>query len=396
MALVESALAWVIANKTLFYSLILCYLFYLALKLATQYHAKHKSTYLLGATVVLLGAFDMWSRIHESQIKAFFEQFRFLLVLIPLGVFLIFSILEDKRKKAVEERQKLRGAFSQYVSPSLVDEITKHPEKLKLGGEKKALTVFFSDIRGFTTLSEKLSPEELVAFLNDYLTAMTNIVLDNKGLIDKYIGDAIMAFWGAPIDDKDHATRACNTAVLMKKEMDRISADFRKMGRPEIKIGMGVNTGDMVVGNMGSDKRFDYTVIGDNVNLASRLEGLTKQYHVGIIITETTKDFIEGRGFAVRELDKVAVKGKSKPIRIFELVGLAKDVNPQQQRGLALFELGLRAYYTQQWVKARASFTEAVAVHHDETAQIFLDRIQEFEKHPLAKDWDGVFVATSK
>jgi adenylate cyclase len=191
---------------------------------------------------------------------------------------------------------------------------------LKLGGQKKEMTVLFSDIRGFTTLSEKLEPEKLVAILNEYFTAMTEVILQSGGVLDKFIGDAIMAFWGAPQEAPDHAQRACRTALKMIAKLEELKKEWSKRDLPEINIGVGINSGQMIVGNMGSAKRFDYTVIGDNVNLASRLEGLNKQYGTSIIISQFTYDKVKEK-FEGEFLDKVAVKGKEIPVEIFKLVG---------------------------------------------------------------------------
>lgn len=396
MALFEMAVEFFRQNITVFYSLFLTYAFYLALKLTVTYQKKHDSKYLFIATFVLIGAFYLWSKIYEQYIKAFFEQFQFLLVLIPLSIFLISSIMENRRAKENEEKKKLRGAFQQYVSPDIVEEITKNPDKLKLGGDKKVLSVFFSDIRGFTTLSEKMNPEELVSFLNQYLSKMTDIVLENKGLVDKYIGDAIMAFWGAPMDNADHAIDACTAAIRMKKKMVEFSEECKKKGLPEIKIGMGINTGDMVVGNMGSDKRFDYTVIGDNVNLASRLESLTKQYHIGINISQTTFDMIKGKGFSARQMDLVAVKGKTKPVKIYELIGFEKELSKKELELVKEFDEGVDLYLGKKWKEALKIFEECRQKHNDETSDVYIERCKEFIKNPPAKEWDGVFIAKSK
>jgi len=396
MALFE----WLVANVgqwlSLFYSLILCYLFYLALKLAAAYHRTHEPKHLLLATVVLLGAFEIWSRIHETDIKAFFEQFRFLLVAVPLGVFLIYTIQEGRRAKESEEKKKLRAAFHQYLAPSVVEEVIKNPDRLKLGGEKKTLTVFFSDVRGFTSISEKLSPEKLVLLLNEYLNAMTSIILDNKGLVDKFIGDAIMAIWGAPVDDRQHAAHACTSAILMKRRLVDLTKDFEKRGLPRIDIGMGINTGEMVVGNMGSDQRFDYTVMGDNVNLASRLEGQTKNYHVSIIITEGTYEHVKGAGFTCRELDLIAVKGKSKPIRIYELCETNENADAHLAKRNALFEKALSHYFHKRFDDALVLFKQCRKEHHDETSDVFIGRCEEYKKNPPPATWDGAYVASSK
>jgi adenylate cyclase len=221
-------------------------------------------------------------------------------------------------------------------------------------------------------------------------------VLENNGLVDKYIGDAIMAFWGAPMDNANHAIDSCTTAIKMKRKMMEFSDECKKKGLPEIKIGMGINTGDMVVGNMGSNKRFDYTVIGDNVNLASRLESLTKQYHIGINISQTTFDMIKGKGFAARELDFVAVKGKSKPVKIYELVGFENDITKKEKDLIAHFEKGVKHYFSKEFKEALKAFEECKEKYDDETSDVYIERCKEFIKNAPPKDWDGVFVAKTK
>jgi adenylate cyclase len=222
-----------------------------------------------------------------------------------------------------EQREKLyiRRTFSKFVSKGVVDELLKHPEKIKLGGEKKQLTVLFSDIRGFTSISEQLTPEELVEHLNIYLQGMTNIVIKTDGTLDKYIGDAIMAFWGAPVPQEDHALRACKACIEMMEILEDMNAVWKEEGKPPLDIGIGLNSGDMVVGNMGSAARMDYTLMGDNVNLGSRLEGTNKVYGTHIIISEYTYDLVADNVYA-RELDLIKVKGKELPVRIYELMGI--------------------------------------------------------------------------
>lgn len=225
-----------------------------------------------------------------------------------------------------KEKKKIKGAFQYYVTASVMDEILKHPEKLKLGGEEKELSVLFSDIRGFTTISEKVSPEILVGLLNEYFTAMTDIVLKYNGYLDKYIGDAIMAVYGAPIEQNDHAVKVCLTAVEMMAKLNELKVVWVARGLPQIDIGIGINSGKMIVGNMGSKRRFNYTVVGDNVNLASRLEGLTKEYQAPIIISESVYETVKDK-FLCRELGSVTVKGKEIATRIFELVGTLPEEN---------------------------------------------------------------------
>jgi adenylate cyclase len=238
-----------------------------------------------------------------------------------LGVESYKFLIEEKEKKRV------RGAFQRYVPPSVVEEILSHPDKLKFGGEKRELTVLFSDIRGFTTYSEKVPPEQVVEILNQYLTAMVEVVFQNQGTLDKFVGDEIMALFGAPIPYPDHAEKACVTALGMVAELERLCAKWKTEGREGFEIGIGINTGDMVVGNLGSSQLFDYTVIGDNVNLGARLEALNKDYQTKfhIIISEATYQRVKEKAL-VRQLDSVLVKGKTRPVVIYELLGMDEGI----------------------------------------------------------------------
>ncbi|PKL40883.1 MAG: adenylate/guanylate cyclase domain-containing protein [Spirochaetae bacterium HGW-Spirochaetae-1] len=218
-----------------------------------------------------------------------------------------------------QEKKYIRQTFSKFVSKSVVDELLKSPDKLKLGGEKKILTVLFSDIRGFTSISEKLTPEKLVEHLNHYLQAMTDMVFKYDGTLDKYVGDEIMAFWGAPIEMENHALMACKCALEQMEVLHKMNENWRNEGKPELNIGIGINTGDMVVGNMGSSSRMDYTLMGDNVNLGARLEGTNKVYGTYIIISEFTYEHVKDN-VVVRELDLIKVKGKELPVKIYELL----------------------------------------------------------------------------
>lgn len=228
----------------------------------------------------------------------------------------VYRVLTEQR-----EKWHIRQTFSKFVSKSVVDELLKSPEKLKLGGEKKLLTVLFSDIRGFTTLSERMTPEELVVKLNHYLQIMTDIVIRYNGTLDKYVGDEIMAFWGAPIPQDDHALLACSAAVEMLERLDEMNHEWRRQGLATLDIGIGINTGPMIVGNVGSTSRMDYTLIGDNVNLGARLEGTNKIYRTHIIISEFTHKQVKDH-VVVRELDLIQVKGKEKPVTIYELLDM--------------------------------------------------------------------------
>jgi len=285
-----------------------------------------------------------------------------------------------------KEKRKALKTLRQYVSREVIHEILENPDKLKLGGEKKDITVMFSDIRGFTSFSEKLKPEKLVGFLNEYLTEMSEIILDDKGVIDKYIGDAIMAFWGAPLENKHHSRDACRSALKMIDKLKEIQQNFKKRNLPEINIGIGLNSGEAVIGNMGSSKRFDYTAMGDTVNISSRLESLTKQYNVKIIISQTTYREINEE-FVCRELDFVNVKGKNKPIKIYELVGEKDKVSKKTLDAIADFEKGLSLYRKQQWDKAIKQFECCP----EETAKIFIDRCKFLKKDPPEESWLGVW-----
>ncbi len=237
-----------------------------------------------------------------------------------LQIGLTFTIIITYRVLTEQKEKKyIRQTFSKFVSKSVVDELLRYPDKLKLGGDKRNMTVLFSDIRGFTSLSEKLTPEQLVEHLNVYLQTMTDIVIKYNGTLDKYIGDAIMAFWGAPIPQDDHALQACRACIEMMKELKNLNTMWEKEGKPSLDIGIGLNSGDMVVGNMGSSSRMDYTLMGDNVNLGSRLEGTNKIYKTNIIISEFTYDPVKDHVIA-RELDLIRVKGKKLPVKIYELL----------------------------------------------------------------------------
>jgi len=309
---------------------------------------------------------------------------------IYLGITVYRYVTEEREKK------KVRGAFQYYLTASVVNEILKDPTKLKLGGDKKVLTVMFSDIRGFTSISEKLSPEELVHLLNEYLTAMTDMVFKYDGLLDKYIGDAIMAVFGAPLDQPDHALRACRTGIGMMSELRRLRERWAAEGRPDINIGIGINTGDMVVGNMGSQMRFDYTVMGDSVNLASRLEGAGKEYGTAILISEET--YRQARAAVeVRELDLLQVKGKQVPVRIYELMAKKEGLDAERKRVCALFAEGLDLYRKQEWDGAASRFSQVLELApEDGPSKTFIRRCQSYRGNPPSPGWDGVYRLTTK
>jgi adenylate cyclase len=257
------------------------------------------------------------------------------------------------------------------------------------------MTVFFSDIRGFTSLSEAMEPEELVTHLNTYLDHMTDIVFQYKGVLDKYIGDAVMAFWNAPFDQHDHALRAVRNAIDMRASLRKMNADG-VFGKHVFKIGMGINTGEMIVGNTGGKVHTDYTVLGDSVNLASRLESLTKMYGVDIILSQATVDELDGR-VLVRRLDKVAVKGKREPVTIYEAVALMKEASMEQKEFVRAYEGALDDYFGRRFEMAVDKCERLLERYPDDLSiKLLAERARSFIGHPPSHDWDGRWVYTEK
>ena len=297
----------------------------------------------------------------------------------------------------VESRGKrqLAGLFGQYVPPELVDEMSKNPEAFSLEGESRELTVLFSDVRGFTTISEGLDPKQLTQLMNEFLTPMTHVIHHSRGTIDKYMGDAIMAFWGAPLHDEKHAKHALDAAMGMMQSLEKLQAEFKARGWPEIKIGVGLNSGIMTVGNMGSEFRMAYTVMGDAVNLGSRLEGLTKNYGVYIIVSEYTKD--QAPEYLYRELDVVRVKGKDKPVTIYEPVCEAGTEDKAVKDELKLYREALKLYRAQNWDMAELQFMSLQKLNPQRYLyDVYLKRIAFFRQEPPGSDWDGVFTFETK
>ncbi|MGH9579466.1 MAG: adenylate/guanylate cyclase domain-containing protein, partial [Terriglobales bacterium] len=317
---------------------------------------------------------------------------------VPAGTLVASYAGVTSYRMIFEEREKrrVRKTFSSYVSPGVIRLLEKDPARyFRSGGEMKDLTVMFSDIRGFTSISEGLTPDELVALLNEYLGEMTEILFRRWGTLDKYIGDAIMAFWGSPFPQEDHAERACACALEMSARLRELNAKWKAEGRKQLAIGIGLNTGPVNVGNMGSSRRLSWTVMGDHVNLASRLEGLTKEYGVGIVLSEFTWRAVEGR-FIARELDRIRVKGKQQPVGIFELMDSAENGSSRAEL-LALFAEAMDSYRGQRWQQAAQKFETVLArFPQDGPSRVFLHRSLEFSREAPAADWDGVYVMKSK
>ncbi|MFL5344467.1 MAG: adenylate/guanylate cyclase domain-containing protein [Hyalangium sp.] len=289
----------------------------------------------------------------------------------------------------LRQRDQIKGLFKRYLSPQVVDELIKYPEKAAPGGDRKMLTVLFSDLVGFTSMGEQLSPEELVALLNAYFEQATEVLTRHGATLDKFIGDAIMCFWNAPLPQEDHAVRACLTALDLVALVDRLAPGFEARGLPRLDCRIGINTGQCVAGNIGSRAAQDYTVIGDAVNLASRLEGAAKAYGTRTLVAEDTLAAAHGRVLA-RELDWLRVKGKQQPVRVFELVGVAGTPAPPH---LARFAEGLALYRARRFIEARAAF---LASPEDGPSQRFAARCDALLAAPPAEDWDGVFSLDSK
>lgn len=290
------------------------------------------------------------------------------------------------------EKRRIRGAFSKYVPPDIVAELVEHPERLKLGGEKREITILFSDLAGFTTLSERLEPDVLVALLNEYLQAMSEVVFQDGGTLDKYIGDAVMAFWGAPRAQHDHALRACRSALAMQRRLDELNALWRARdpGWPTLRMRVGINTGEPVVGNIGGEMRFNYTTLGDAVNLAARLEPACKTYDVAIMIAEPTRA-AAGDGIRVRELDVIAVYGKEEPVRVYELIGTSDADLGGRAEAIRLYEQGLETFRARDFELATRYFEAAREVDPDDGASaLYLERCREFVLNPPPADWDFV------
>ena len=293
-------------------------------------------------------------------------------------------------------RRQLKAVFGQYVPPEIVDEMNQNPDgNFSVEGESRELSVLFCDIRSFTTISESLAADELKQLLNQFFTPMTRIIFERRGTIDKYVGDMIMAFWGAPVQDPQHRQHAVEAALAMLDQVVAMRPEFSERNWPEVNIGIGINTGMMNVGDMGSEYRRAYTVIGDAVNLGSRLEGLTKYYGVLLIVSETTAAGLEG--ILLRHLDRVKVKGKNEPVDIYEPVGLSDALSDERVAEVADSNAAMQYYFAADWESARTAFMSLQRAWPERKFYtLYLDRISELQRQGIQPGWDGVFVHTSK
>lgn len=291
----------------------------------------------------------------------------------------------------------LQDAFKRYVPPSVSEMIAQNPQSLKLGGEEKVLTVLFCDIIGFTTYSERYNPHEMVTILSDYFSEMTDQVFSFEGTLKEYVGDELMAIFGAPIDQSNHAERACSAALKMQQRLKTLREVWQKRGRPPLKSRIGINTGPMLVGNIGSNHRFSYGVVGDNVNLASRLEGLNNMYGTRMLIGEATRESVRDK-FWLKEIDQVIVKGKKNPVNVYELIDhIDHKLDDAHQESLFHYAQGLSAYRNCEWKAAAAHFKAAHNLWpEDHAAQVMEKRCKHYTQTPPPQNWDGVFTMQTK
>lgn len=326
------------------------------------------------------------------------EQGLWIEVVRPFGA-VFFTFLGSMTYRYVTEERKatqIRGMFGTYMSPALVNQLIEKPDMLKLGGDQREITVFFSDVQGFTTISEGLHPGELVSLLNEYLTAMTDIILSYGGFVDKYEGDAIMAFWGAPVLEPEHALRCCHCVLDMRKKLVELNAQLVAKGKPQLFTRFGVNSGTVIVGNMGSAERFAYTAMGDTVNQAARFEPANKEYGTYCMIGEATYERVKD-GVEVRELDLLQVKGKTKGVRVYELMARKGELSPSQREVVTSYHRGLEAYKAKRWEEGIKAFEKTLVLDPgDGPSKTYLARCQAYLASPPPPDWDGVFVMKTK
>ncbi|MEN8193364.1 MAG: adenylate/guanylate cyclase domain-containing protein [Bacteroidota bacterium] len=293
--------------------------------------------------------------------------------------------------KILKQNTMIKGMFQHYVSKPLVDELLSDPERLSLGGEKKKITILFSDIEGFTSISEAMTPEELVDFVNSYLHIMTGFVLENNGTLDKYLGDSLMAFWGAPLEVENQELKACKTALLMQKKIIELKSEWEKSAKKEVRARIGINTDDVVVGNIGGNERFDYTVMGDGVNLTSRLESANKVYGTSILISDSSYRKVANE-VLVRVIDKVVVQGKTEPILVYELIGLKDDKDAIEIfNAYSEYIEGYNNYIKRNFEDAIINFRSSLKIiPNDPPSQLYLNRCEEFIMNPPLNDWEGI------
>jgi adenylate cyclase len=318
----------------------------------------------------------------------------FRLELLPLlsgvGVTLVLTVVIAYQREG-RQRKFIKHSFRHYLSPHVIEQLLEHPEQLRLGGDRKEISIFFSDLQGFTTISEGLEPEALTTLLNDYLSAMTDIILEEDGTVDKYEGDAIIAFWNAPLVVPDHAVRAVRAALRCQERLAELRPRFKEQSGHDLYMRIGINSGPAVVGNLGSSSRFDYTMLGDSVNLAARLEGANKQFGSFMMISHATREQI-GDAFPCRELARLTVVGRQEPVRVYEPFLAATFA--REEETCRRFQQGLEAFYKGHFSEAIRLF--ALIAEHDPPAAHYLRKCQQLAEDGAGEDWQGVWSLTSK
>jgi len=366
--------------------LLVCFLPFLLVWLIARFRKPYMHLLLLAGVITFVSLLFYWFVNSQAIIISLFYPL-FSAFIGYIFYQLYYVLVSHKHSKF------LRGAFSSYVSPNLVNRLIAEPERLSLTGEQKEITVLFSDVRGFTTLSEELGPKKLVAIINDYLGPMTDIVMEQEGTLDKYIGDALMAIYNAPLDVENHAGKAVQSSIDMFHSLDQLNIGFKQVYGVELAIGIGLHTGQAIVGNMGSAKRFDYTAMGDTVNLGARLEGQTKTYGVEIIVSDSTCELLD-ESFLVRQLDRIKVKGKTQAVTIYQVF---LEYNETNQLVKQRFESALNDYFNDEFGKAKQSLENILVDYpNDGPSKLFIQRSEQYLQSPPDKDWGGVFVAMTK
>ena len=310
--------------------------------------------------------------------------------ILSTGAMMAYLIIYDRRQKLI-----IREAFGHYLSPEVVKKLIEDPSTMALGGDEREMTAFFSDVQGFSSISEKLTPHELVQLLNEYLTSMCNIITKYNGTIDKFEGDAIIAFWGAPAPQQEHAMLACFASLDMQAKLVHLRKQWQKENKPILHVRIGLNSGPMIVGNMGSEQRVDYTIMGDSVNLAARLEGINKFYNAYTMISEATFNNVSDH-IDAREMDIIRVVGKAEPVTIYELLGRKNEIKGDLKQVVGLYAEGLVRYKHRKFDQAAASFEAALSVLDDGPSKTMLDRCRQYIQHPPSENWDGVHTFTQK
>ena len=339
--------------------------------------------------IALYVAFGFYMYVYHGI--AFSMSYSLIACFLTTGIINLYLFMMERKQKGF-----IKGAFSQYLSPTVIDQIVENPDMLQLGGEKREMTPFFSDIQGFSTISEGLTPEELVQLLNEYLTAMCDIVSSYHGTIDKFEGDAIIAFWGAPLELPDHATVACHAAIDMQKRNEEMRKTLREQNRPMLYTRIGMSSGSVVVGNMGSADRMDYTMMGDVVNLAARLEGVNKFYQTFTMIPQSTYELAKD-DIDTRQLDVIRVVGKKEPISVYEVLERKNQTSSEKSGVVEKFLKALKLYEERNFADASKEFEKVLAIDPDDgPSKTYVKRCGVFLETPPEKDWDGVYTFTEK